>query len=322
MRTLTLTAPAVLFAGVALAPTASASPFDARLVAADAGWVIHVDVTAALESEIGHFMLDHMHEFGADMDDLKQIHDWLHFDPFEAIYGVTLYGFDEPGDDFVAIVIGSDDIAEGLAEAAEEDGSPVERVRGGFMIGDDVRVHVVEGRRANLYVFAEEEDLARDALKVLDGRTSNMAEADWGGIEAPDEPGVLAFVAFAGSLTDLMDEDDLEDLSHLGPAERFIAGASDFSAFIAESRGEFTLGVRFYAENEAEAEGFEQLLHGLVGMAHGIAAMNQDAEMDEEFAMFMDLLAGVRIDSEDRLVTVGLTYDVEDVLELIEEADF
>lgn len=323
MRMLSAIAPvAILTAGFALAPAASASPFDPAVVAADAVWVVHLDVAAALDSEIGHFLFENAEHFGADMDDLEEIHEFLHFDPFKEVFGVTAYGFDEPGDDYVVVITGSDAIADALAHASEEDDSPVERTRHGFEIDDDLDIYVFEGKHDNYYVFAEEKGMARDAIAVLKGRTSNLADADWGSLTAPDAHGVIGFAAIAGSMADLMDEGDLDDLDGIGPVKDFIVGASDFSLFVAENRGAFSVGLRFTAETERDAEGFEQILHGLVGMAQGLAAMNTDHEMDEEIESLVELLNGLQIDSEDRGVSIDLSYDVDDVIDLIQEADF
>lgn len=80
---------------------AFAGPFDRGLVTPGSGWVIHVDVEAAIGSDLGKHILANPRQFDIeDMDDLKA----FGIDPTKDLKGVTLFGTGGEKEDGVLVI--------------------------------------------------------------------------------------------------------------------------------------------------------------------------------------------------------------------------
>ncbi len=317
--TFSLLTAASLTTAAALTPMAAASPFDAALVAADAQWFIHVDVEAILASELGEFLLEHADDFGAELDHLEEMQEQFGFDPMEAIYGVTVYGYDEPGEHPIIVLVGSNDIANALEKAIGMDGSPVTKTAGGYSIDDELEITVLEGRGGVVaYVASEEADLAKDGAAVLSGQRSNLADAKWGKLRAVDSKGALIVLSTTGSIQDLANGHGHD----MGPAGAFLDGAEGFSVVLSERGEDISLTVGMTAADEKKASGLKSMLNGLVSMAHGLMQMQVDDDDFEEIKQFAGLLDGLNINTDGRDVTLSLSYNLDQLIDLLENADF
>ncbi len=309
---------ALLTAG-ALVTGANASPFDASLVAADAEWVVHVDVEAVLSSQIGGFMLEHADEFGAEMEHLEALEEQFGIDPFDAIYGVTVYGYDEPGEDPIVVIVGSDKIAGALDEATKQDGSPVRATNRGFSIDGELEIAVFEGQRGvAAYIVSEDDDMVSDGADVLAGRRSNLADAKWGKLRPVEGHGAMVMLSATGSMDDLANGHG----HNMGPAGAFLDGAEGFSALIAEDGGQLHVVVSTTAADEKKASGLVEMANGLVSMARGFMQMQNGGDDFEEIKQFAGLLDGLNISADGRDVSLSISYDVDKIIDLIENADF
>lgn len=313
-----LPAATLSFAAV-LAPIAAASPFDASLVAADAEWVVHVDLEAVLASKMGAFLMDHADDFGAEMEHLDQFKEQFGIDPFQAIYGVTVYGSGEPGDDPIIVLVGSQDIANAMDKATEQENSPVAKTLRGFSVDGELEIAVFEGRGGvAAYIISEDVDLVDDGSKVITGQRSNLADAKWGRLRPVDGKGTLVLVSVAGEINDFVNGHGAD----MGPAGAFLDGAQGFSATIAELGGDVTISVGMTAADEKKASGLSQMMTGLVTMARGLMQMQVEDEDFQQMKQFAGLLDGLNIGVDGRDVSLSFSYDVDALIELIQHADF
>ena len=109
-----------------LTATATASPLKKDRVAADANWLIHVDVERLLNSTIGRFLLEHAEELDIDLDDLDKMKREVGVDPRTDLKGVTLYGTgDEPGEDAIIVAVTTDRVDEAIERLLDHDDVPI-----------------------------------------------------------------------------------------------------------------------------------------------------------------------------------------------------
>ena len=107
---------------------ATAGPLNKDWVAADAQWVIHVDVAALLDSTIGSFLLEHGEQFALDLDDLDDFKRETGLDPRTDLKSVTLYGSgDEPGEDGVIVAVTNDQVDEAIELLLDNDEVPIRK---------------------------------------------------------------------------------------------------------------------------------------------------------------------------------------------------
>lgn len=306
---------------------APASPFDPSFVAADAAWVAHVDLDALIHSRLGVFFLENADMLDDDFNinaQLSQAKFQIGFDPLEEIFGVTAYGAGEPGDNFIIVIAGTETIARALTEATKHEEAPIVATNTGFRIDNEIEIVVVNGQGGNLYILAEQAELAQAGARVVRNRASSLVSIKDSPLLAPSTPGMLAFVSLASlpEAAGLDDDDDLNELMPmLGGFADMLNGAGGFNTFIAEHDNTATVGLSFSTRDEKQSVGLVQAINGLLGMARGMLAMQPQAA-DEEMQQLLGMLDGLTISAVGLEVTAALALDITTLLKLIEEEGF
>jgi|GEM_PF-3633129 len=195
---------------LSLAHVANAAPFDPRVVSADATWVVHVDLEEAVHSTLGQFVLQNADELGIDLSKLDEAKAQLGIDPLEAIFGMTVYGVGEVGDNPVVVITGAEALSAVLDNMAKSEDAPIEPIEigraTGYQIGGDWVVAVGDGPGVgnSRIVAAEGVEALQDALRVLVGGARSKKGADG----ARPQDGSWLFINAATDLPNGVNMDD------------------------------------------------------------------------------------------------------------------
>ncbi len=287
---------------------ASAGPLDKRFVGAEATWVIHVDLEAALASTVGKLVL----EDEEALKGLRELKSEFGIDFRNDVKGVTLWGREAEGEDAVVVVHATAVVDEVLEHFREEAG--LEEIEaGGYELlrcsdGDEsCFAHVRRTRHGDdriVFISRSEKDLVR-GLEVADGDEPSAAGA---GAIIRDDPGEGAFVFVSiPEIGTLVPEEALEDVPW---AFKMIQG---LRVEAGEHDGEL------FAEAAVTAESSEDALTVSQAATGGIAFCKMLAGTNPEMAEAMKFADKLKIASKDRTVTFSLRCDAGQVREMIEQ---
>ncbi len=126
--------------GAAVIPAALAGPLDPAVVDRNAGWMVHIDMEAALSSRVGGHM--HAKVMKEDPQLFAVIEHDLGMNPTKAVKGVTMYGERMGADEGVVVLVTDEDAdrwhrelpsrgLEGFARSGEGDSAANSWVVGG-----------------------------------------------------------------------------------------------------------------------------------------------------------------------------------------------
>ncbi len=303
---------ATLAMAVVAAPAATAGPLKKDWVAADAQWVIHVDVEGLLDSTIGRFLMDNADAFDIDLDELDDFKQETGLDPRTDLKSVTLYGTgDEPGEDGVLVAVTNDRVDEAIEALLDNEEVPIRKReidgRTVYVIGDRGDRHYVAiapaGRNRRIVVMSEDRGTLIDALDVIadDAPSVSMGRSSLPSGDPQD--GSLVFVAVG----------DIEAFGDDHPASEIIRMSDGFTADIGEIDGELVARATVSAESPEVAENISQVLKGMVALGRLMATQNPD------LAPIGDLADSLSVRTRDSRITLKLRYDARDLMEKIAE---
>lgn len=312
---------ALVVAGAGLivcAGSAIAGPPVEKHIDPAAGWIVHLDLDAVHDTEIGAFLMDAIADETNDFEDIREVMPNFWPGPDGGMFGLTLYGSSldiENGDgakDLCAILYGDDQISKwgSMLEAIAlhegvEDEVKFRRVRGhdawSFPV-DDGRAYagLVEKGHKVAWVVAFDSGTLDDALSLFDegnGGTDLMPRGGW-------RDGTIAYVS-----TNTLDGLDVDD-----QASRVLGDARSLRVRIGEDKGDAFLQAALDTGDDEKARSIMSIAQGLIAIG------NLAAAEDEELQAVMRVAQGVRLDTNGSTVYLELTHDAEDVIGFLEEA--
>ncbi len=293
---------------IVTAPVATARPLNKDWVAADAQWVIHVDVAALLDSTVGRFLLEHAEQFDLDLDDLDEFKLETGLDPRTDLKSVTLYGTgDEPGEDGVIVAVTNNRVDEAIEALLDNDDVPIrEREMDGktvYVIGgkNDRHYLAIEraGRNRRIVVLSDDRHILSNALKVIgnDAPSLSMGKSQIPG-DDPQE-GSLVFVAVG----------DIEAFGDDDPASQILRMSDGFTADIGEIDGVLLARATVSADSPEVAEDITQVIQGLVALGRIMAAGQP------ELGPIREIADSLSIRTRGSRITLKIRYDAGEMLE-------
>ncbi len=309
---------AMLATIIVTAPVATAGPLNKDWVAADARWVIHVDVAALLDSTVGRFLLEHGEQFDLDLDDLDEFKLETGLDPRTDLKSVTLYGTgDEPGEDGVIVAVTNNRVDEAIEALLDNDDVPIrEREMDGktvYVIGgkNDRHYLAIEraGRNRRIVVLSDDRHILSNALKVIgnDAPSLSMGKSQIPG-DDPQE-GSLVFLA-VGDIDAFGDDD---------PASQILRMSDGFTADIGEIDGVLLARATVSADSEEIAQNITEIIRGLVALGR-IMALQQP-----ELGPIRELADSLSISTRGSRITLKIRFDAGELMEHVTalmEADY
>lgn len=301
---------AALACGGLLAPAALASPFDQRVVAADATWTMHVDVEAVVNSTIGQFILTQGPKLGLDLSHLDEAQAQLGVNPLDVVYGVTIYGAGEVGEDPVLVVTGSaaleDILDKHVDELKGEGDAGIERIRigdaTGYSIHGEWLIAIGEGPRRGTrrFVAAQGKDALRDALRVIVGAATHRRDGP--------QPAAGSFF-FVDASVDLPDEVE-EGAGRNAIAADILKSLDRLVVDMGESAGDMYVNLSARIQSSQEAQRLLAVAQGFVAAAQLVAAQKDN----DEAAQLTEALQGLSLDAKGDMLSLSFRYSAEKIL--------
>ena len=320
LLTTTVTATAPLpapLSGTPAAPPAVVAPVEPAAVPAgelpyewvssDAQWVAHIDVRAALASEMAQ-MID-----TTDWDDeeaTRELRDRLGLEIKRDIHAVTVYGQEDDEDSLVVLVQGDERLDEarqrlmGLLRhgRVEHDGQAVDR-----WVADDgddpfytyLAKHSDSSER--VLVLAVNAPGVVRGLRTLQGRAPHL-DAGARAALAPS-PGAFVTVVAHEGFSELADLDPTSRVAELVQSVVLEVGEHDASLFARLSVG---------ARNEFDAQQIGSVLQGAASLFSLVAQNEPEAEP------LIPIMRNLQIRTEGNRVTVRIQHDSRELMSLLE----
>ena len=303
-----------LLAGTVMASAALAGPIKTSDVPAKSSAVVHVNLEALLDSDIGEFVLEHADGLG----ELDEVRREIGIDPLKDIRDVTVCLLGDDEEDVVVLATVSDaleDVLDKLDEFGDEIDHDVRHRYGGDlhtfnMDGNEVAALVREGRGGYRIAISPNADLLKIVGETIDGDRDSIRGRDHDlGRFGGNDNAFVQLVVF-----------DLGDLPMHADLPSQIAGKiNGVIAEIGEDDGQVFCNARIGVEDEDDAENLVRLANGASAFLELAKSMNEGH--DEEIAMAMELLKNLRIKSDGSVIDIRLKLDTDMVMELIEQAD-
>lgn len=295
----------VATAGLLVATSvATAGPFQADRVASTAKWVAHVDVQAAMKTELAKFVMrqpvvaEHVEKA------VRRSVAKLGLDPTRDLDSITVYGTGYEPRAAVAIVTGRFDRQKLLA-LIPKDGHQQEN-------HGNATVHSWQNPKGGVshgcffndetLVLANDLDNLKTALDVLTGQADDVSKGEL----APLLPVMAAGTIFMMAGRDLQLPDDRAG----GMIRRFVSLAA-----VAGEDGENAFAqITGQARDVQSAENVRRMLNGLLAMA----ALSSDQAGDARLSPLAALAGGITVGGQDATVTVSASFKVARLKDVIE----
>lgn len=299
---------AALFAA-ALSPVLEAAPLRRAQVAADARWVLHLDLDSFRATQVGDSIVKGRLE--RDMNRIRaDLKTYLGFDfDWTQIGGLTAYGVDfetrrHPAG--VLLLETSLDVRSALETAVAKqaeagvDGN-VQRVEGAavptYQIRREFFVAVPPGKPV---VLAKKRDLLDKGLAVLEGRVANLASSQ-AFLGFPATPPSFVFLGMAEGFAD--------NAAQL-PQARVFKNAEAGQVILGEVGSRVFLTVNLRARSAEAAAQMQQVTQGLLALG----SLNQSDNRD-----LMTLIQATKVTVNDAVVTLTVELPVPTIVQKIQD---
>ncbi len=291
---------------------ALAGPFQKEQVAADAKWVIHLDVQALLRTTVGETLaraaLDP--NLAKPTADLKQ-HLGVDFD-WRRIRSVTLYGSDFSASKHLrgVMLVDTDmDIAQAF-EAVQKKLAEVGGLKDGGLERLEEGSSVLYSIRKELYIATQKgvpvivgnpREAVLKAREVLNGSAPNLNDAPFGKLCQVGNG--FFFVAAARGFS---------DTAPVPPQARVLQMAEGLRVVLGEKGDQVTASLALSAKTPEAARQMHQVLQGMIALASLSQVENQDLKT---------LVGGTRVGLDNQTVKVDISLPVARINQKIVEEE-
>jgi hypothetical protein len=303
----------ILPLGLALTATALAGPLQTAHIAADARWVLHLDVETLLATSVGQTLAREALEpqFAEAATRLKRE---LNFDfDWRRIRSLTLYGAEYGGPERLrgVMLIDTDlDLAAGFEAALQkqaalgraEDGD-LQRLEDGpqplYCIKEDLYIALQPGAPV---VVGKARRTALKARSVLVGGALNLDTA----------PGFAAFAAASRDNFLLIAAEGFSDAAPVPPKAWVLKMAEGLRFTLGETAGQVQASLTLNAKSAETAQQMQQVVQGMLALVSLSQIENVDLQR---------LISGLRVGANDRQLVLNLTLPAAEVAAKIAEEE-
>lgn len=296
----------VASAGLMLGAAAVAKPFNRNWAPTSAPWLVHVDVEAALKSEIGKLGFEGPEPILAEVQ--NDIMEDLGFDLFAEVRSVTIYGLTVEQENPV-VIISTTPVAEAkLGEltgemqlaGVEERGRTIYRMDahgeelahvGAFIAGADA------GER--ILVVAHDNEALHSAIDIVEGKGRLDANLDQSPLSRAPGSGSIVYVS-ASEIDRGLDIEPVSVVLQKAEGMRFDLG---------ETGGQMYMEMDLRTTGDQEAVQIQQMIQG------GLAMAQFAASKEPAFAEIAALAGSMNLTADGRDVALRFRHDSKDVLE-------
>ena len=298
----------IFMAVLASSPVLQAKPLDERQVAADARWLLHVDLDALRESGASAFLVTQWLQARPIQNHLDGIREAIGLDVTKDLHGITLYGEKLVPDRGAVVARASLDPSRVMAFLARQSDYEKQEIGGHEVLSWVERrggeKHTVFGAMLGPegMVFSRDVDDLAAALAVLDGKAASLADSE-SPLKGPAPVGAVVLVRACG-----LSEAQL-------PLKSPILRLSEILSLAAgeEVDGAAFVEVRLTAASEKHVAEFHDVAVGLVALARLMRDNDEDV---------LRLLDAVAIRTEDRTVVARWSGQWIDVIKAVGNEHF
>ena len=286
-----------------------AVPLDKKEVAAEAKWLLHLDLDAFHTSQFGTLVLDEVKaEHQDQIDAFKEL---FGVDLTQDITSLTAYGVDADEDNTVALFHGTFDRQKLTTllklnpnySSMEYDNHTIHFWK--EKESDDLQAGAFAAN--GVITICHTEEAIKTAIDVLSGKNKSL-DAD------PDDPlynltqqtGSPIIIAATDSLSELTDDDNQAAV---------LKNSKMLAVLAAEDDGQLTLSIELVTENAEAATQIEQILRGVIAFAS--LETNDKSDMGPLKA----LLQNLSLSRTDNQLNLNFSYPSADLFELLKSAD-
>jgi len=296
----------VASAGLMIGAAAVAKPFNRNCAPTAAPWLVHVDVEAAMKSEIGKLGFEGPEPILAEVQ--NDIMEDLGFDLFAEVRSVTIYGLTAEQDNPVIIISTTPTAETKMGEVVGEMHVAGVEERGRMIYTMDAHgeedSHVgafIPGADASerILVIARDNPALHAAIDIVEGKGKLDANLDQSPLSRAPSVGSIVFVS-ASEIDRGLDIEPVSVVLQKAEGMRFDLG---------ETGGQMYMEVDLRTTGEQEAVQIQQMIQGGLAMAQFVAAN------EPQFAEIAALTGGMNLTAEGRDVALRFRHDSKDLLE-------
>lgn len=269
----------VALVAMTLTSAAIAGPLDVKRVSGDAKWLVHLDVAGMIASDVGEYVLAEAKkrdEFKVRMLAFKKV---AGFDPLKDVRGVTLYGKQFGDKSGVVVVDGTarqQDLldlvkANKAYEKLEYGKHTLHKWQGKGPHGKE-RPAVGCFYNKDTVVIASSRELIQNAIDVLDGKASSLAQTKAIKALPPWVPGSLMIAA----------ANDIKLPPEAHRRSLILNSITAGSIQVSEAADKMAMSISLTARTPEHAASIRQIAQGLIAFGHIL-------KQREDLAVFRDL---------------------------------
>jgi hypothetical protein len=285
-------------------------------VAADAKWVLHVDIQGLVGSQIGQYLQKHLVATGAD-EGLKQFADTFGFDPIKDLKSLTAYGQKLGEEEAVAIfngVVNKEKLLgllsgnEGHKETKYGDRTIHEWTEKGKKDPTTTTTKYGAFYNDDLTLIAGSMDLLKKAIDVLDKKAEGMGKDSFVPVAS-----VGAFAQIA-ALVPMPDAP--------GANAALAKKVKGFTAEVGEANKSLFAKITLTTATAKDAEEARKILDGLIAFVSMAGAMGeQNVPQDPVKTQVLEMIQAIKVAAKDETVFVEGAWTVDQVTSLIEKIE-
>ncbi|MEN8153572.1 MAG: hypothetical protein ABFR75_06080 [Acidobacteriota bacterium] len=247
------------------------------LVPADAQWVININVSKFLKTNIWNTIFNTEVKDGEFFEKSAEIKRKLNFDILKDLSGITIYGKKKRSKDAVVLLQGNFDKEKILDTIKYEKGKLIKEKYGKHLIykwnSDDYGVFI----NKNLALISHNKDAVRSALEVISGKVKNIRHGSLYK-EIRSVKGDPVFYLVAGDISEFTK-------GHKTPF--LINQAKNILITASEGANSLNFMMKLDTANEEAAKNIQQVANGLIALAR----MNKSkVDKDLKFLETLDIL--------------------------------
>ncbi len=290
-----------------LAGVAQAGPIRTSRVAADAQWVVHVDMERINASPLGAMMRA---EGGAvNLGDFDDVRTELGIDPLTDVRSVTLSGQRPDDEEPIIVIEATEALDNALARLPEEAGGRYHKIEDAGRT-----IHVLQDEDRTWFFY--EKPGAEPATRILlvapdmDRLREGMVRLELAR-DGANPPALRHGGPDAGSFVYFSTQDLPEGVADAGPASTLLRNASSVTVDVGESAGHLSVRALVDSVDPAQAQNVVQMAQGLLAM--GKAMIPQDPGA----ARFAPILDAVTIGLEGDSLRLSVRAPITLIQELL-----
>ncbi len=294
-----------IFTAAAIGFTSFGAPLDKKNVASDAQWLAHLDFEDLKDSKIGEFLLATLREEIAKNNDSP-----ISIDVdlvAEELHSLTAYGssITENPEENSILVVKTGDRARSIIDGylatleMETDGKSGikkldDKAHDTYLVGNELYAAFLED---DVWVSSKSYDQIEKVQKVFEGGINNIENSDSNLMRA-EEPGFFFLATVEGF-------DAIADM----PAQaRVLQKAQGGQVALGEEGDMFKTKITLSTPDADTSNQLSRIIQGMVALA-------SFAEVGDE--RLNTLMNNLVVEEEDRLVSIGLEYPVEGLINIV-----